>query len=237
MRSLLCMAVLGIATLCATNAAASSIDTADQINLLGGKFVTLGTFQFHMLGGGNFNLTVTNAHGKGYGTGEFATTPTLQPFTIIEQLGTTISDAPVGACTNQPGSSCTFAINQSQPLLFEYGKNGSLLTADLQLMDIFETNIKTADVNTQAMINLTNFSGSFADAFTQNGVLQMVLLLNIRTTGIYSLVGVQAGKTIFASIASGQANPLIPEPASLATFGAALLSFGVLARKCRLFKK
>jgi len=43
-----------------------------------------------------------------------------------------------------------FVINQSQPLLFEYGKNGSLLTADLQLMDIFETNIKTADVNTEA---------------------------------------------------------------------------------------
>src|SRR5579884_4552761 len=113
MRSLLCMTVLGIATLCATNAAATNIDTADQITLLGGKYTSSGSFQFHMLGGGNFNLSVTNAHGKGFGTGEFVTTPTLQSFTIVEQLGTTITGAPVGTCTNQQGSSCTFAINQS----------------------------------------------------------------------------------------------------------------------------
>jgi len=46
----------------------------------------------------------------------------------------------------------------------------------------------------------------------------MVLFLNLRTPGIYLLVGVHVGKTIFASIGSGQANALIPELASFGCF-------------------
>jgi hypothetical protein len=236
---------LAVLLLLVCTAAATTIDTTDQIDIYGSPYAPSGAFQFHMTGSGDFTLALGNALGiittKGSGTGLFAT-PTLQPVAIL-QNGTTITGAPVGTCSNTSGTSCTFDLTQTGgPLLFEYGNNGGLLTADLLLEDIVETDTTGGGVNDALLVNLTNLSGSFANDFSQDGVLQLVLLFNIRNPSkgklIYSLAGEPTGVTVWASIGSGQVNPatgLDPsigsEPASFAMLGVGLLGIAAFLRR------
>jgi len=242
---LLRLSALAILTLLVSAAGATSLDTIDQINIYGPPYSPSGAFQFYMTAPGDFTLHLGNTSSiitdKGSGTGLFATQK-LQPVAII-QNGTTITGSQAGGCANTSGSSCTFDLTQSGgPILFEYGKNGSLLTADLQLEQIVETNTTGGSVNNALFINLTNFSGQWAGDFAHDGVLQLELLFNIQNPSkgkpIYSLVGEPAGRTIWASILSGQVNPVnapdpptTAEPASLAMLGVGLLSIGAFLRK------
>src|SRR5690348_3795484 len=155
---LLRLSALAILTLLVSAAGATSLDTIDQINIYGVPYSGSGSFQFHMAGSGDFTLHLGNSSSiittKGSGTGLFDT-GNLQRVAIL-QNGATLDGAQAGACSNTSGSSCIFDITQSGgPILFEYGKNGSLLTADLQLEQIVETNTTGGAVNDALLVNLT----------------------------------------------------------------------------------
>ena len=223
------VAALLVVAFAASAMQAASIDMSDEIDLGPSP---LGALHFSIASGGDFNLSIFNLHGKAAGIGTLASSG---PYTLVEQGGTSIVGTPINGCT-KASLTCEFGVAQNKPVLFSYGKSGSLLTADVTFQDLTETAITQGNVNDELLVNLTNFGGTLGKQFVADGVLQMSILFNIRTTGIYNLVGVQPGKTIFASVKTGQINPviapqLVPEPAELSLMGAGLLGLGLVLRK------
>src|SRR5262249_26460367 len=147
-------------------------------------------------------------------------------FYSIVNNGAVVSFA--GTC----GTGC-FLLSQTAPLSFSYGSlpgMSDLLTGNLTLVDITQTQNGSGVFNDQLVINFTVTGGDLADAFHNgNGQVQ----LTIKFTTKQDLATIMNNQVLMAKIVSGAVFP-VPEPASLALLSASLLGLASLTKRKRM---
>lgn len=170
-------------------------------------------------------ITNTCVSGTAAGTGALLSGPA--PWQIVNvKNAVSITMTFIGA-----GS---WSVAQTGDLLFKYGKGGSLLTGNLQLLSFSQLpGDNLGNFNTQAVVNLTNLSGSLASIFSPSGAkLNFAVLFKQGTPNVATLLGTT--NKITAKVDHGAIHPT-PEPSSIALFGSGLFALGGFLRR-RLFQ-
>jgi hypothetical protein len=212
-RMLPIMSGLAILALSIAPVFAGTIDTTDQITLAASPN---NSFVFSPKGGGAFSLNLSDVVGIGNGQGDLAFTD--GKYTISQNGSTVTSGGPgcSGAC---------IMLNQTGNYLLDITKGvNTLLTGALTLVDIAQVST-SGYTNNNMMVDLTVTGGTLASKFGgMGGIVQLTLAL-----GPGNLSDLTS--TLDAKIRSGSVNPLLPEPASLASLGTGLIALGSILRK------
>ncbi len=163
--------------------------------------------------------------GSAIGTGALSSGPA--PWQIVD-----VQNAVKITMTFISGGS--WSVAQTGDLLFKYGKNGSLLMGNLQLLSFSQlAGDNLGNFNTQAVVNLTNLSGTLAPIFSSAGAkLNFAVLFRQGTPNVATLLGTT--NIIKAPVDHGAIHPT-PEPSSIALFGSGLFALGGFLRR-RLFQ-
>ena len=195
--------------------AVSTARAQNQIDLGG---TASGSITFTGAGSGDWTMTFTPnpLTGGAFGTGIFTS---IGPYSITDPGGVTIT----GTLT-APGSDL-WNIVQTGSLLFSYGAGGSLLTGNLQLVDLSQTG-SIGTFNDTLVANLVITGGTLASVFTPSGILQLVIDL---PSGV-NLSTLISGQLEYGYVSSGSIYPT-PEPASMLLVGSGLVGLGYLARR------
>jgi len=157
--------------------------------------------------------------GKANGTGLLGSGPAPYSFTsTLNSITLTLVNAAAG----------TWSVSETAPILFSYGKGGSLLTGDLNLLNFVEAPGTTQGMfNYSASTNLVVTGGSLASVFTSShGVLDVVLQFH-NGKNIESLLG--NFKVLGTHIGGGEILTT-PEPTSLLLIGSGLFVVGTFLR-------
>jgi len=148
------------------------------------------------------------------------------PYEILSKLGSvtaTLVNATLG----------TWKVSESAPMLFELGKNGSLLTGDLNLLTLQnKPGSKSGEFDVNGVADLTITGGSLADDFTKAGGVLQVSVVFYSTTNIMSLLG--TGNHKYGTMGGGVLTPT-PEPNTVAIFlvGSGILLIGTIMKRKR----
>jgi hypothetical protein len=161
--------------------------------------------------------------GRAIGTGSAALPGNATaPYKIVTPTSDVITASPSGL----PGS---WAIAQSGPEAFSWGKNGSLLTGTFNLVDFFQAPGTTVGVfNDTGIFNMTITGGSEAAIFGGTSA-SIDLVLKFQSTGNFQgLLG--TNNSLRANLNSGEILPT-PEPATLSLLRTGLLSISYVTRR------
>jgi hypothetical protein len=169
---------------------------------------------------------VCKSSGTATGTGLLTSGPAPYSFTsTLNSITLTLLNAAAG----------TWSVSETAPILFSYGKGGSLLTGDLNLLNFVEApGSKQGMFNYTASTNLVVTGGSLASIFaSSHGVLDVMLKFD-NGKNIQRLLG--NFKTLGAHIGGGEVLTT-PEPTSLLLLGSGLLVLGTFLRFRRRLRK
>jgi hypothetical protein len=152
-----------------------------------------------------------------FGTGIFLSSG---PYSITAPSGVTATGTLTGPDT--------WSISQTGSLLFSYGTSGSLLTGNLQLVDLSQSS-SIGTFNDQLVANLTITGGSLAGLFSPSGgIAQLIIDL---PSGV-DLSTLTTGQTETANVSEGSIYQT-PEPGSMLLIGSGLLGLAGLVRRRR----
>jgi hypothetical protein len=203
---------------------AVSTATAQNTITLGGSTAAV---TFTGTGGGNWTLSLGTLTGTAEGFGIFTSGPA--PYSITQAATTTIT----GTLTSKTATSATWSITQSAPLKFSYGTGGSLLTGNLELVNLSVSG-KTGNFDTTLEVDLTDLGGSLAPLFSSVGAkVQLTIQYKGSGTLLAALEGLGTGTLSTGLALSGGEILRTPEPASMLLVGAGLLVLGTLFRRRR----
>jgi hypothetical protein len=208
--------------------AVSTATAQNLINLLGGSSNAVTFTGGETSGTWTLSLGTTGTlSGTGSGSGilNFSSLyPNSAPYSITQPTGTTVTGTKTGANT--------WSITQNNPLLFSLGTGGSLLTGNLELVNLAITG-KTGQFDTTLVVDLTNLSGSLASLITSaGGEAQLTIRYSGSGDFLTALESLGSGQTLSTALDGGKicANP---EPASMFLVGTGLVMLGGLVHRRR----